>query len=93
MRCVAISVTVDARALPGHAAASSLPTRQPNGSAHAGQPVPTYSTVLLRVTPQVVRVSVPPSGTVAPNVNEYTSRAPGKNALNPALHVPDVYMP
>ena len=66
---------------------------QPNGSAHVGQPVPTYSTVLLAVAPQVVTVSVPPTGMVAPRKMAYTSREPGKKARNPVGQVPDVYMP
>ena len=38
-------------------------------------------------------VSVPPNAASPPNDSEYTSRAPGKKVLNPALHEPDVYMP
>ena len=68
--------------------ASSFPTKQPKGIAHVGQPVPTYNSVLLRVTPHVVMARVPPNATFPPNDSEYTSRAPGKNVLNPALHDP-----
>jgi len=93
MRWVAVSVTLDAKALPGHNAASSFPTKQPKGIAHVGHPVPTYSTVLFRVTPHVVMVSVPPKVASPPSDSEYTSRAPGKKVLNPALHEPEVYMP
>lgn len=92
MRCVAVSVTVDASVLVGHRA-SSFPTKQPNGRSHVGQPVPTYRTVLLLVTPHVVRVRLPPSGVDVPSDKEYTSREPGKNVLNPVLHEPDVYIP
>ena len=75
------------------AAASSLPARQLKGSAHDGQPVPTYSTVLLAVWPHVVSVSVPPSGASSPRLSAYSSRAPGKKAPSPAAHAPAVYMP
>ena len=57
--------------------ALSLPARHPNGCAHVGQPVPTYSTVLLALWPHVVTVSTPPSGVVAPRSSAYSSRAPG----------------
>ena len=95
MGCDAVMATVDARALAPHdgAAALSLPARHPNGSAHDGQPVPTYSTVLLAVWPHVVSVSVPPSGVVEPRSSAYSSREPGKKALRPLAHVPEVYMP
>lgn len=90
---MAVNVTVDAKALPGHDAASSFPTKQPKGWSHVGQPVPAYTTVLLWVTSQVVMVNVPPSGAVEPKDRENTNREPGKNVLNPVLHEPDVYMP
>ena len=79
MGCVATTDTVDASALPPQpgAAALSLPARQLKGSAHVGQPVPTYSTVLLALWPHVVTVSTPPSGVVAPRSSAYSSRAPG----------------
>jgi hypothetical protein len=74
--------TVDDSGLPPHCAevpppTSSLPARQPNGTSHVGQPVPTYSTVLSVVTPHVVSVKVPPSSAVSPNDSWYTSREPG----------------
>ena len=47
----------------------------------------------MRVTPHVVIDNVPPSGVDVPSDREYTSREPGKNVLNPALHVPEVYIP
>jgi hypothetical protein len=85
---------VEARRFEAHStAASSLPARQPNGVAHVGQPVPTYSTVLLAVRPHVVTVKVPPSATASPRNSAYTSREPGKNVLKPAAQDPDVYMP
>ena len=93
VRCVTASVIVDASALPPHAAASSLPTRHPNGCAQPGQPVPTYSTVSSAVAPHVVTVSVPPSGVDALIDHAYTSREPGWNVLKPAAQEPDVYMP
>ena len=77
VRCVAVMLSVDASALLPQATASSFPMRQPNGNAHAGQPVPTYSTVLLAVSPHVDSVSVPPRGVASPSDSEYTSRAPG----------------
>ena len=55
----------------------SLPALHANGSAHVGQPVPTYSTVSSAVWPHVVSVSVPPSGVVAPRSSAYSSREPG----------------
>jgi len=67
--------------------------RHPNGWLHEGQPVPTYSTVLLAVSPHVLIVSVPPSTVASSSINLYTNRAPGENVLNPAVHEPDVYMP
>jgi len=70
VRCVAVMETVDASALLPQASASSFPTRQPNGSAHVGQPVPTYSTVLLAVCPHVLIVSVPPSDVASPSDSE-----------------------
>ena len=73
-------------------AALSLPATHPNGRSHVGQPVPTYSTVLLAVWPHVVSVSVPPSGVADPSDSMYSSRGPGKKARSPALHVPAVYM-
>ena len=95
MSCVAVTLTVDASGLPPHAgaAALSLPATHPNGSAHVGQPVPTYSTVLLALWPHVVTVSVPPSGAVAPSDSEYSSREPWKKARSPEAHVPAVYIP
>lgn len=84
--------TVDARGLPGHAASSWLAAKQPNGVAHAGQPVPTYSTVSLAVAPHVVTFSVPPGATPAPSDREYTRRDPEKKVLKPATQLPDVYM-
>ena len=77
VRWVTVMETVDASALLPQAPASSVPARQPNGSAHVGQPVPTYSTVLLAVTPHVLIVRVPPRGVVSLSDSEYTSRAPG----------------
>ena len=75
------STSVDASGLPSHAApaspALSLPARHPNGAAHNGQPVPTYSAVLLVVWPHVVSVSVPPSGVAGPRKSAYTRRDPG----------------
>jgi len=90
-----VIATVDANGLTAQAgsAALSFPRLHANGSAHDGQPVPTYSTVLLTLWPHVVMVSVPPSGTVAPSDRKYTSRGPGKKELKPDAHVPDVYMP
>lgn len=90
---MAVNFTVDAKALPGHDAASSFPTKQPNGRSHVGQPVPAYRTVLLWVTPQVVIVNVPPNGVAEPKDRENTNREPGKNVLNPVLHEPEVYIP
>ena len=94
MGCITSMVTVDARELPPHAgaAALSLPATHPNGRSHAGQPVPTYSTVLLSLWPHVVTVSSPPSGVAEPRSSAYSSREPPKNARNPVAHVPDVYM-
>ena len=95
MACVTVTATVDAIGFPPHAAAPaalSLPTTHPNGSAHAGHPVPTYSTVLLALCPHVVTVSVPPSGVADPRSSAYSSREPPKNARKPDAHVPDVYM-
>ena len=63
--------------LPHTGAALSLPTTQPNGRSHVGQPVPIYSTVLLAVNPHVVSVSTPPSGVRLPRKIEYSSRKPG----------------
>ena len=91
---VAVTLAVDASSLPPQpAAALSLPTTHPNGRSHDGQPVPTYSTVLLALWPHVLTVSVPPSGAVGPRNSEYSSREPGKKARSPAAHVPAVYMP
>ena len=94
MGCVATTDTVDASALPPQpgAATLSLPARQLKGSAHVGQPVPTYSTVLLALWPHVVSVSVPPSGVVSPRCSAYSRRDPGKNAPSPVAHEPAVYM-
>ena len=77
--CVTVTATVDARPLLPHAgaAALSLPTMHPNGCAQLGQPVPTYSTVLLALWPHVVSMSVPPSGVAEPSDSAYSSRAPG----------------
>ena len=71
--------TVDASSLLPHVgdAAWSLPATHANGSAHVGQPVPTYSTVLLALWPHVVMVSVPPSGVDVPSSSAYSSREPG----------------
>ena len=89
VRWLTVSASADASALLPHGAAapaapaaagtpaSSLPTRHPNGCAHDGQPVPTYSTVLSAVCPHVVTVSVPPSGVVSLSVHTYSSREPG----------------
>ena len=93
MDCVAVTSTLDDSPFPPHAAALSLPTMHPNGRSHAGQPVPTYSTVSLALWPHVVTVSVPPSGTPAPRSSAYSNREPPKNARKPLAHVPDVYMP
>jgi hypothetical protein len=92
------STTRDASGLDGQPpdpvdAALSLPARHPNGSAHLGQPVPTYSTVSLAVWPHVVTVSVPPGGVYRPRNSEKTSRLPGKKERNPVAQLPDVYMP
>ena len=78
-RWLATIVSADARPLEPHAgaAASSLPARQPNGSAQFGQPVPTYSTVLSVVKPHVDSRSMPPSGVLSLSVSAYTSREPG----------------
>ena len=74
---LAFSVETPAHAgAVGSSRASSEPTRQLKGDDHVGQPVPTYSTVLLRVCPHVVSVSVPPTGVLAPSDNLYTRRAP-----------------
>ena len=88
-------LTLDAVGFDGHApgAPSSLPAKQPNGSLQLGQPVPTYSTVLLRVWPHVVTVSVPPSAASSPRCSANTTREPGKNVLNPFRQEPAVYMP
>ncbi len=75
-RWLATIVSADARPLELHAA-SLLPARHPNGSAQLGQPVPTYSTVSLVVSPHVDSRSEPPSGTLALSVSAYTSRDPG----------------
>ena len=76
VRWLAMSVIVDASGLLAHDGASSPPTRHPNGSAHVGQPVPTYNAVLLRVSPHVVSVRVPPSVALSPNDSMYTRRLP-----------------
>ena len=67
------SVTVEALVLatqlaPATSPALSLPLTQAKGTAHVGQPVPMYSTVLLRVKPQVVTLSNPPKGTSGPKL-------------------------
>ena len=77
VRWVMVSASVEARRLEPHAAASSLPARHPNGSAHDGQPVPAYSTVLLAVSPHVDSRRVPPSGVLSLSLSAYTSREPG----------------
>ena len=94
MGCEAVMASVDATGLPTQApsAALSLPVMHANGRSHDGQPVPTYSTVLLAVWPHVVSVSVPPSWVVDPRDSMYSSRAPGKKARKPLAHVPAVYM-
>ena len=68
---------MDARGLGAQLGAFSLPATHANGSAHVGQPVPTYSTVLLAVWPHVVSVSVPPSGVSLPRSSAYSNREPG----------------
>ena len=93
---MAVIETAAARALLPQRAppcASSLPATHPNGCAHDGQPVPTYSTVLLAVWPHVVSVSVPPAGAAGSRYRAYTRRGPGKNVWKPAEHAPAVYMP
>ena len=95
----AVSTAVDAPALgaqsgaPGSSRASSLPTRQLKGSAHVGQPVPTYSTVLLAVSPHVLMVSVPPSCTPAPSDRNSSARGPTKNVDSPLTQLPDECSP
>ena len=76
---MAVTATVDASTLPPHVgdAAWSLPATHPNGTAHDGQPVPTYSTVLLALWPHVVMVIVPPSGVEVPSSSANSSREPG----------------
>lgn len=67
------------QAMPATLLALSLPRRQLKVPAHAGQPVPRYSTVLLLVRSHVLKVSVPPRGSASLMVMRKTSRAPGEN--------------
>jgi hypothetical protein len=93
------SVTVDADGLGAHAGplpaspALSLPARHCAGTAHVGQPRPTYSTVSSPVAPHVVTVRLPPSTVAGPRFRKYTSRGPAMNVENPDRQLPDVYMP
>ena len=96
MGWLTVTATVDASGFAPHAAgpaALSLPATHPNGRSHAGQPVPTYSTVLLAEWPHVVSVSTPPRGVAEPRSSAKSSRAPPKKARKPWVHVPAVYMP
>ena len=66
--------TVEARALAAQPCAGRsspallLPRRHRKEPNQVGQPVPTYSTVLPEVRPQVERVSVPPRGVESPRL-------------------------
>ena len=49
--------------------------------------------MLLEVSPQVLRVRVPPSGAPSTSAMRYTRRGPGKRVERPPAQDPLVYMP